>query len=595
MTSHIQLALLLFVVCASHKTVQENTECRRLISDFHIENMSALIDSQMKTSCLQTYNYVDEKLLDNTVCFLKAAYEPLKVILDGIIFKKNTSNFKTLEQMKRLHFKLGLCLEFDDEEERTLATHCTKNFSLTSEEMLQRVSDYFKKAKQQLSKGSFSYDCSSTFQKCSDSQRKKTFASGVVTDQNCKCPSTSPTSGRGFEPFSSIADQLDSKETAASTFQLHMLPATIQTQGGSESSTRSRMSRSTRKGQGTAERMDFRVGTGTVTSSPSEELVLAAESQGATPVSMSTVSLLDPTRVLQPRSSRLRNIPSASSPSQQHTESTGLESPIPGSGSGSSQAQPNKFAFHHPLLYGLTKSSHGKLSLLSREVDETVLGLEFDHDPSDISSSSTVTSTSLESLESVDSSKVPFNGRWVAFPSSDPVLSHVLGLEDPISATQLSTKRVVTTESPSSPRQVAPESYSRGEQDSRGRAPEVQQSTQVRERRADQGEGLAKYREPKNSVPGPSFDLSFIPSNTDKRTKKPEPRSAPIPWVTNAVVPSVLGILLAVGSLLLYLYIRRIRARRQPRRNENNIERQEEGRPLNREQEQLELRVQEEL
>ncbi|KAF7254459.1 Macrophage colony-stimulating factor 1 [Varanus komodoensis] len=116
------------------------------------------------------------------------------------------------------------------------------------------------------------------------------------------------------------------------------------------------------------------------------------------------------------------------------------------------------------------------------------------------------------------------------------------------------------------------------EQGSRGRAPRVQKSTQLRERRAEREEGLAKGREPEDSMPGPSFDQSFLPPNTEKHIKKSEHRDTQGMTVTYVTVPSVLGILLAVGGLLFYLHRSRISGRRQLQRDESTMESAEEGR-----------------
>nr|XP_008107646.1 PREDICTED: macrophage colony-stimulating factor 1 isoform X2 [Anolis carolinensis] len=81
--------------------------------------------------------------------------------------------------------------------------------------------------------------------------------------------------------------------------------------------------------------------------------------------------------------------------------------------------------------------------------------------------------------------------------------------------------------------------------------------------------------------------------STDKHIKRPEPSDTRGMAVTYVTVASVLGILLAVGGLLFYLHKSRTLTRRQPQRNDNNVERPEEGRPLNRGEEHIELQIQE--
>ncbi|XP_033008354.1 macrophage colony-stimulating factor 1 isoform X2 [Lacerta agilis] len=581
MISHIAAAFLLLVACAIHGTEQKNRGCSRLIHDVHLNRLLDLVDSQMmKPSCELSFEYVDERELDDPKCFLRAAYSPLRNILESIEFKRNTPNSNTMKDVKDWHIEVGDCMNINSRDEEE-SKHCTKPFSQTSRQMLKLVHEYFSKAKEILSEGNFSHDCSSVFEKCSDSE-------GVVTDQDCPCPATSPMSGRGsasllptFEPSSSIADQLDSKEAAASTLQLFMQPGTMQTQGGSQGSTRPRMPRSTQRGQGAAAPTDFVASTEAVMSSPPEELALAAVSQGLDPLSANIASFLDSAVTLDSWSPRLKNISPPPS-SQQSIEPMGTGSPLPGSGAGSSQTWPHEFPSHSSLFSGSTKPYLRKQWLRSTEMDVSGWAM------TDTSSTSGLTLASLASLDSAESSGVPSSGSGATLSPSDPTLFPVS--EDPVSAAQQLSRLVVTTNSPSSHRQVPPESYSSGSQ---GRAPGVLQNTQLRERRAEQEEGPAKGREPEDSMPGPGSDLSFIPSNTDKHSKKPEARVTQGMAVTYVVVPSVLGILLAVGGLLFYFHKSRMLARRRLQRNERNLERQE-GRPLNRGEGDLELQIQEE-
>ncbi|XP_053106220.1 macrophage colony-stimulating factor 1 isoform X3 [Hemicordylus capensis] len=583
MISSLLLALFLSATCDAYLTEQQKEKCRRVISDYHMQNLSELIDAQMKTDCRQRFGYVDESELADPVCFLKAAYSPLENILDKIDFKSNTPSSEKLIQLRKLHFELEECIIHAHEREES--KRCLKDISLTAEEVLQRVHDYFKEAKKQLHIHNFVRDCSRVFQKCSDSREKKTTPAGVVADQSCRCPGTGHINGGlsaslllAPEPLSSIADQLDSKETAASTLQLAVLPGTTQTQGGSEGSTKPRVSRSTLMSPGSAESMDFRVGTDALMSSPSEEPVLAVVPQGPAPVTTHPASLLDPDFP------RLKSIPHFPS-SQQHVGPMGMESPLPGSEAGSSQTQPNEFSLQDPSFSGSAKLSPSKQA---REMDPAMPESTSDWDVADTSSTSSLSLASVASLKPVYSSRVPSSGRLATFLPRDPELFPTLGSEEFGSATDQPS----TTGSSSSPRQISPESYSWGEQGSEGRAPANQQSTQVREKRARQEEGLAQEdREPEDSMLGPHFDLNLIPPNTDKHSKKPEARDTQGMAVIYVVVPSVLGILLAVGGLLFYFHKSRMLARRRLQRNMEV----QEGRPLNGGQEHVELQMQEEV
>ncbi|KAJ7332878.1 hypothetical protein JRQ81_015058 [Phrynocephalus forsythii] len=598
MTSLLPLALLILAACKDawmHETEQSREACKRLITNSHLRDLTDLIDSQMKTSCKQSFCYVDRNKMGNAKCFLIAAYSPLLTILHKIEFKNNTPNSKKLEAIGILHGELGHCLgDFEE-------NHCTKRFNLTAEEMLKLVYDYYSEAKSFLSKGDFSQDCSSIFQNCSGCQEEeRTGSTGVATDQDSPCLAKSPNSEGGSasllpgsEPSSSIADQLDSKKAADGTHQLCKLPDTMQTQGVAEHTTRPRVPRSTQMGSQATESMDFRTGTDMVMSLPAEEQPLAAVSEEPYPQPMNTLSLLDPAITLEQLSHQLRSIyPSVSS--QHH-----IESPLLGSGAGSGQPWPNELPSKSSRLSGLAKSPLSKQWLQRGEIAKAVTGLVTDWDTVGTSSIPSLTLASSAGLKLVDGSRVPSGSRSITHsphsPGDSAALNHVLDSEDPMSATRQSSRSVAATGSPSSPRQISPESGSWGEVGSRGRAPGGQQSTQVRERRAERNQGLARDREPETSMLGPGFDLSFIPPNTDRHSKKPESSDTRGMAVIYVVVPSVLGILLAVGGLLFYLHKSRFAAQRQLQRNEKNRERTEEGRPLNKGKEHVELQILEEL
>nr|XP_008107645.1 PREDICTED: macrophage colony-stimulating factor 1 isoform X1 [Anolis carolinensis] len=592
MISQIHIALILLIVCNIHETEQHKESCHRLITESHLRNLSDMIDSQMETSCKQTIIYVDRSELDTTECFLKAAYSPLLSLLHKIKFKDNSANFNKLERIKDLHLQLGICID-DYPDHQT----CTKKFSLTPEKMLQMVHDYFSEAKHFLFKSGFTQDCSSAFKKCSDSQEKdKMESTGVVTDQDGVRPDANPVNGGGsafllpaFERSSSIADQLDSKETADSTLQVFLLPDTTQTQGVAEGGTRARVLRST-WGQGAAESMDFHDGNGAVISA--EEWELAAVSQGPESLIMNTASFLDPTITQHQWSSQLRNLP-PSPLSQQHTEFLETKSLLSGSGATTGKALPSDLPSQHLTFSGLARSSLHKQWLWAREMSETTPGHKSDWEVAASSSTHSLTVATPANLEPVYDSGVSSGSRWVTLSPNDPTRFLDFDLEDSVSATQHPSRLAVTTESSSSPQQISAEGYSLGAEGNRGRSPGGYQSTQLRERRAEREEGLVENREAEESMPGPSVDQSFIPLNTDKHIKRPEPSDTRGMAVTYVTVASVLGILLAVGGLLFYLHKSRTLTRRQPQRNDNNVERPEEGRPLNRGEEHIELQIQE--
>lgn len=334
--------------------------------------------------------------------------------------------------------------------------------------------------------------------------------SGVVTALDCNCSSTGPINIEGStyliptsESFSSIADQLDSRKTAVSILQLLRLPDTTQILSGLESSTRSRVSRSTDKSQETTENMDLGAGIDAILPSPSS----------------SSLSV------------------------QKRLESTETRSPSLDSRAGESQKRSDELASQHLPLSDLAKSFLDQQWFEIKEKTEATPGLASDQDITVASSAFSLTLTSSSNLEQIDSSSVP--------PSGSP---HVLGHKDPVSATQdPSSSFVVTTENSSPTKHIL---LGKAKQSSRSRTSKALQNTQLRERRE---EGLAKDRELEDSLLGPSFDLNFIPPNAEKHTKKSEPRNIQGTSVTYVVIPSVLGILLTLGGLLFYLHKSRVR------------------------------------
>ncbi|XP_070601210.1 macrophage colony-stimulating factor 1 [Erythrolamprus reginae] len=545
MVAYMPFALFLLATCSIHETEQNRFGCHRLIMQSHLKNLTDLIDSQMETSCLRSFEYVDERELDNTECFLKAAYHPLKSIIDNITFKNNTLNYVKLHLIKSLHLDLGKCIKPRDDKNKK----CVKTFSRTAEETLQLVLKYFTEARNFLSKGTFTDDCNGVFQKCTESQEKETISPGVVSALDCNCSSASSINLEGStdllptsESFSSIAEQLDSRKTAVSILQLLRLPDNTQAHSRLESDTRSRVIRSTDKSQEITESLDFGAGI----------------------------------EVIWPPSS------SPSLSIQKQLESMETRSPSLDSRAGESQKRSDELASQHPPLSDLAKPFLSQPWFEIKEKTEAIPGLASDQDITIASSAFRLTLTSSSNLEHIDSSSAP--------PSGSP---HVLGPNDPVSAKQDPSRFVATIESSSPPKQISHESYSWGKQNNRDKNSKTLQNTQLRERRE---EGLAnKDRELEDSLLGPSFDLNFIPPNAEKRIKKSEPRNIQGTSVTYVVIPSVLGILLALGGLLFYLHKSRILKKRRTQQMENNVKRTEEQRSLSGEEGHLELQIQREV
>ncbi|KYO33150.1 macrophage colony-stimulating factor 1 isoform A [Alligator mississippiensis] len=168
---------LLFVACC---WTQKGDYCKQIITDKHLNELQDLIDTQMMNTCKVSFEYIDEKLLNKPICFVKAAFPQLKHILDKMEYKENSSNFEKANNVREMYTKIDeneeICIEEQDEEEKELSQACVKKFSTPPEEMLGLLKKFFSKVKDLLDqKVDFRQDCSDTYRKlCSASKKQET-------------------------------------------------------------------------------------------------------------------------------------------------------------------------------------------------------------------------------------------------------------------------------------------------------------------------------------------------------------------------------------------------------------------------------------
>ncbi|XP_025045117.1 macrophage colony-stimulating factor 1 isoform X2 [Pelodiscus sinensis] len=171
------LTFLLLATCSIHETEQKGY-CENIITQKHLDKLQELIDSQMLMPCRISFEFIDEKQLEDSICFIKAAFPGLADILEKMQFKENSDNFNKTRDVRAMYKKIDEneepCISEQSEHEHEVSQACFKEFSVPPEEMLQLVKDFFGKVMVHLKKGEdFARDCSTTYQKCSNSPQKE--------------------------------------------------------------------------------------------------------------------------------------------------------------------------------------------------------------------------------------------------------------------------------------------------------------------------------------------------------------------------------------------------------------------------------------
>ncbi|XP_067387872.1 macrophage colony-stimulating factor 1 isoform X2 [Emydura macquarii macquarii] len=175
--SCVLLTFLLLATCSIHETEQKGY-CENIITKKHLDKLQELIDSQMLTSCHLSFEFIDETQLNDSICFVKAAFPRLTNLLEKMKFKKNSENFNKTKDVQNMYKKIdeneGPCIDDQDDHERELSQACFKELSMPPEKMLQLVKDFFGSVMVLLDANvDFKRDCSATYQKCSDSLKKE--------------------------------------------------------------------------------------------------------------------------------------------------------------------------------------------------------------------------------------------------------------------------------------------------------------------------------------------------------------------------------------------------------------------------------------
>ncbi|XP_059723631.1 macrophage colony-stimulating factor 1 isoform X1 [Haemorhous mexicanus] len=210
------LPCLLLLLLRIHET-EQNSYCQQIITEGHLAELEELADTQMQHPGRVSFKFIDKMQLNDSVCYVKAAFPLMGKILERIEFKENSSNaqkMKTVRKMyKRIDDSVDPCIREEDDEERMLSQMCFKEFTTSPYEMLVLVKDFFQDIKRLLQEQeTFEKDCSRVYRRVCPGPKKAGSSPGVGTDPDCNClspalpsatqPSLSAATGRDMAPAS---------------------------------------------------------------------------------------------------------------------------------------------------------------------------------------------------------------------------------------------------------------------------------------------------------------------------------------------------------------------------------------------------------
>ncbi|NWT06724.1 CSF1 factor, partial [Mionectes macconnelli] len=176
-------------------------------------------DTQMQHPGRVSFKFIDKVQLNDSICYVKAAFPLLGKILERTEFKENSSNARKMQTVRRMYHSIDEnvdpCIREEDDEERMLSQMCFKEFTTSPYEMLVLVKDFFQDINQLLqNQETFEKDCSHVYRRACPGPRGAESPPGVGTDPDCNClspalpPATQPSlsaatrSGRDVTPVS---------------------------------------------------------------------------------------------------------------------------------------------------------------------------------------------------------------------------------------------------------------------------------------------------------------------------------------------------------------------------------------------------------
>ncbi|XP_072700844.1 macrophage colony-stimulating factor 1 isoform X1 [Ciconia boyciana] len=280
-------SLLLLLVCSIHET-EQNSYCQQIITEKHLAELEELADTQMQHPGRVSFKFINKTQLNDSVCYVKAAFPLLGKILERTEFKENSSNAKKMQMVRRMYSRIDEnvdpCIREEDDEERKLSQMCFEEFTTSPYEMLVLVKQFFQDINQLLqNQETFEKDCSQVYRRTCLGPRKAGSSPGVGTDPDCNC--LSPALPSATQPSLSAATHAGREVAPASTqVPYSLLHATL-----ADLDTPSQPPSSTDGGSGTEEVLGAGVGDTASVLSPVMQQTAPADS---------TKALLDPARTV---------------------------------------------------------------------------------------------------------------------------------------------------------------------------------------------------------------------------------------------------------------------------------------------------------
>ncbi|NXP11316.1 CSF1 factor, partial [Thinocorus orbignyianus] len=174
-------------------------------------------DTQMQQPGRVSFEFIDKMKLNDSVCYVKAAFPLLGKILEQTEFKENSSNAKRMQMVRRMYSRIDEnvdpCIREEDEEESKM---CVEEFTTSPYKMLLLVKQFFQDINQLLeNQETFEKDCRQVYRRSCLEPKKAGSSPGVGTDPDCNC--LSPALPPATQPSLSAANRAGREVAPAST------------------------------------------------------------------------------------------------------------------------------------------------------------------------------------------------------------------------------------------------------------------------------------------------------------------------------------------------------------------------------------------
>ncbi|NXT89721.1 CSF1 factor, partial [Anhinga rufa] len=177
-------------------------------------------DTQMQHPGRVSFKFINKMQLNDSVCYVKAAFPLLGKILERTEFKENSPNAKKMQTVRRMYSRIDEnvdpCIRDEDDEERRLSQMCFEEFTTSPYEMLLLVKQFFQDINELLqNQETFEKDCSQVYRQTCLGPRDAGSSPGVGTDPDCNC--LSPALPSATQPSLSAATHASGELAPAST------------------------------------------------------------------------------------------------------------------------------------------------------------------------------------------------------------------------------------------------------------------------------------------------------------------------------------------------------------------------------------------